>query len=299
VVGVDVAAEVVAHASSRYRDHANLRYEVGSAAQLPLPDASVDAVVSFETIEHLPAADQPAMIAEFERVLAPGGLLLISSPNKKVYSDDTGYSNPFHLHELYRDGFADLLAARFPHQRWFRQVRLVASAIWEEGAGGSIEALTGDGRDAEAMPVPEGMYFVTAAAKSAAALPDAVPALSVYVDRDDSERKLALQNALDVARLDALAQERNETIRRQMDHVRHLEELVAYRERIVVERDAQLAAIRAERAADHAAQVEERRQLEAALAAQQRLLTFRNSLVGWLRWPPMRARLLWRQWTGR
>jgi hypothetical protein len=44
---------------------------------------------------------------------------------------------------------------------------------------------------------------------------------------------------------------------------------------------------------------EERRQLEAALAAQQRLLTFRNSLVGWLRWPPMRARLLWRQWTGR
>jgi hypothetical protein len=87
-----------------------------------------------------------------------------------------------------------------------------------------------------------------------------------------------------------------------MDHVRHLEELVAYRERIVVERDAQLAAIRAERAADRAAmdaQAAEHRQLEAALAAQQRLLAFRNSLVGWLRWPPMRARLLWRQWTGR
>ena len=300
-IGLDVDPAAIAHARAAYAGRPRLQYERGSVAAIPLPDASVDVVVSFETIEHLPAADQPAMIAEFERVLAPGGLLLISSPNKKVYSDDTGYSNPFHLHELYRDGFADLLAARFPHQRWFRQARLVASAIWEEGAGGSVEALTGDGRDAEAMPVPEGMYFVTAAAKSAAALPDAVPALSVYVDRDDSERKLALQNALDVPRLDALALERNETIKRQMDHVRHLEELVAYRDRIIGERDTQLAAIRAERAADRAgdAQVEEQRQLEAALAAQQRLLAFRNSLVGWLRWPPMRARLLWRQWTGR
>ena len=210
-IGLDVDPAAIAHARAAYAGRPRLQYERGSVAAIPLPDASVDVVVSFETIEHLPAADQPAMIAEFERVLAPGGLLLISSPNKKVYSDDTGYSNPFHLHELYRDGFADLLAARFPHQRWFRQARLVASAIWEEGAGGSVEALTGDGRDAEAMPVPEGMYFVTAAAKSAAALPDAVPALSVYVDRDDSERKLALQNALDVPRLDALALERNET----------------------------------------------------------------------------------------
>ncbi len=301
-IGLDVDPAAIAHARAAYAGRPRLQYERGSVAAIPLPDASVDVVVSFETIEHLPAADQPAMIAEFERVLAPGGLLLISSPNKKVYSDDTGYSNPFHLHELYRDGFADLLAARFPHQRWFRQARLVASAIWEEGAGGSVEALTGDGRDAEAMPVPEGMYFVTAAAKSAAALPDAVPALSVYVDRDDSERKLALQNALDVPRLDALALERNETIKRQMDHVRHLEELVAYRDRIIGERDTELAAIRAARAADRAAidaQTAEQQQLEAALAAQQRLLAFRNSLVGWLRWPPMRARLLWRQWTGR
>ena len=287
-IGLDVDPAAIDHARTTYAGRARLQYEQGSVAAIPLPDASVDVVVSFETIEHLPAADQPAMIAEFERVLAPGGLLLISSPNRKVYSDDTGYSNPYHLHELYRDGFAALLAARFPHQRWFRQARLVASAIWEEGAGGSVEALTGDGRDAEAMPVPEGMYFVTAAAKSASALPKAVPALSVYVDRDDSEGKRALQNALDVVRLDALALERNETIRRQMEHVRHLEQLVA-------ERDAERASIQA----DHAALAEEQRQLEAAMAAQQRLLAYRDSLVGWLRWPPMRARLLWRQWIGR
>ena len=150
--------------------------------------------------------------------------------------------------------------------------------------------------------MPEGMYFVTAAAKSAAALPDAVPALSVYVDRDDSERKRALQNALDVPRLDALALERNETIRRQMDHVRHLRGTRRRPGSHHRRTGSELAAIRAAReptvrAID--AQTAERQQLEAALAAQQRLLAFRNSFVGWLRWPPMRARLLWRQWTGR
>ena len=298
-IGLDLDPAAVAHARAAYAGQPRLAYECGSVAAIPLPDASIDVIVSFETIEHLPAADQPVMIAEFARVLAPGGLLLISSPNKKVYSDDTGYSNPFHLHELYREGFAALLCTAFPHQRWFRQARLVASAIWEEGTGGSAEALTGDGRDAHALPVPEGMYFVTAAARTAEALPDAVPALSVYVDRDDSERKRALQNTLDVLRLDAMAVERGETIRRQADRIRHLEELVAERDRIVAEREggrnAELAAIRTE----HAAMAEERRQLEAALAAQQRLLSFRNSFVGWLRWPPMRARLLWRQWTGR
>ena len=75
VVGVDVAADVVAHASRRYRDRANLRFEAGSAAKLPLADGSVDAVVSFETIEHLPREDQPRMIAEIARVLTDDGML--------------------------------------------------------------------------------------------------------------------------------------------------------------------------------------------------------------------------------
>jgi SAM-dependent methyltransferase len=295
VIGLDLDPAAVVHARGAYAGQPRLTFECGSVAAIPLPDASIDVIVSFETVEHLPAADQPQMIAEFARVLTPGGLLLISSPNRKVYSDDTGYSNPFHLHELYREEFAALLSAAFPHQRWFRQARLVGSSIWEETQDGTVEALTGDGRDAEPMPVPEGMYFITVAARAAEALPQEAPALSVYVDRDDSERKLAVRNAIDVARLDALARERDETIRRQMEHVRHLEELVGYRDRIVHERDAQLMEARQ----GASARADELRQLEAAMAAQQRLLAYRNSLTGWLRWPPMRIRVLWRQLTGR
>jgi len=46
---------------------------------LPLRDASVDCVVAGEIIEHVPDPDQ--MLTEIHRVLAPGGNLVISTPN--------------------------------------------------------------------------------------------------------------------------------------------------------------------------------------------------------------------------
>jgi ubiquinone/menaquinone biosynthesis C-methylase UbiE len=68
VVGIDMSNEAVAHARKRYAA-ANLTYVQASVAALPLPDASIDIVVSFETIEHL--AQQVEMLSEFRRVLVP------------------------------------------------------------------------------------------------------------------------------------------------------------------------------------------------------------------------------------
>jgi len=120
VVGVDIDAATLAHARSAYKDRPNVEFIEGSASQLPVADASVDVVVSFETIEHLDAADQPKMLAEFARVLASDGLLILSSPNRPQYSDARSYVNPFHRHELDRDELAALLAPHFPAQRWHR-----------------------------------------------------------------------------------------------------------------------------------------------------------------------------------
>jgi SAM-dependent methyltransferase len=80
----------------------------GNLASLPLPDASVDVVVNLQVIEHL--WDQPQFVAECRRVLRPGGLLLMSTPNRITFSPgrDTPV-NPFHTRELNARELTDLL----------------------------------------------------------------------------------------------------------------------------------------------------------------------------------------------
>jgi SAM-dependent methyltransferase len=77
VIGVDPAARMLELAGegahergSRVSDRLDLR--VGSAAQLPLPDSSVDVAVSSFVIQLVPS--RSAALREIGRVLRPGGL---------------------------------------------------------------------------------------------------------------------------------------------------------------------------------------------------------------------------------
>ena len=106
VIGVDISQEAVSHAQAKYIAK-NLEFRLGSCSKIPLDDASVDVVVSFETIEH--HNEHEAMMKEIKRVLRPGGVLVISSPDKLEYSEKPGYSNPHHVKELSRGEFKKLL----------------------------------------------------------------------------------------------------------------------------------------------------------------------------------------------
>lgn len=53
----------------------------GDASVLPFPDASFDAVTMVETFEHIYIEDRPAALSECHRVLRPGGVLVLSTPN--------------------------------------------------------------------------------------------------------------------------------------------------------------------------------------------------------------------------
>ena len=106
VTGLDIDEDSITHAKSRYQK-TNLNYIEGSCIQLPFADNSFDVVVSFETLEHL--AGQQEMLAEFNRVLSDDGLLIISTPDKKHYSDATDFTNEFHVKELYKHEFEQLL----------------------------------------------------------------------------------------------------------------------------------------------------------------------------------------------
>jgi ubiquinone/menaquinone biosynthesis C-methylase UbiE len=128
VVGVDLADQAIAHAKAQYKNP-NLSFQTGNAAALTLDHSSFDVIVSFETLEHL--LEQEQMLAGFKRLLKPGGVLLISSPDKANYSDATGYQNEFHLKELYRDEFVALLNRYFAHHRLFAQALNFQSMMWD------------------------------------------------------------------------------------------------------------------------------------------------------------------------
>ena len=242
VTGVDIAAEAVAHARSAYAGRANLRFVQGSAAALPLADASVDVAVSFETIEHLPAADQPRMLAELARVLGADGVLVLSAPNPVEYSQARNHRNPFHLHEPSREELDAMLAGAFPARRWYRQRRYFGSALWDEAPASSrFDAWTGDASQVAAAQPPAAMYFVVVAARTRRRFPRAGRRCRCSPISGNAELARVDARAADVLRLDALLADRDAALDRQAAHVRHLEEIAAFRERVVVERDAQLA----------------------------------------------------------
>ncbi|HTS21522.1 MAG TPA: methyltransferase domain-containing protein [Casimicrobiaceae bacterium] len=247
VTGVDIDVASIDRARAAYGEGERVRFVASSCTGLPLPGGSIDVVVSFETIEHVAAADQLAMLLEFARVLTPDGLLVISSPNKRLYSDERQYVNQFHLQELYRNELAQLLAKRFPAQRWHHQRLGYWSGIWIEREAspriaGTVEAWVGDGQRVAPYPTPEGMYFVVVAARDPKALPADSTALSLFTDADDSEVKRAEANAREVLRLDGLLGRNDEAFARHGEHIRHLETLVVERERVIAERDAALRA---------------------------------------------------------
>jgi 2-polyprenyl-3-methyl-5-hydroxy-6-metoxy-1,4-benzoquinol methylase len=122
-IGVDIAADAVAAATAA---HSSLEFIACDIHALPFGDDSFDLVVCFEVIEHVEAQD--AVIAELARVLAPGGVLAISSPNRGVYPS----GNPHHVHEFVPDELRDALACVFARVELRRQHDWVASAILDE-----------------------------------------------------------------------------------------------------------------------------------------------------------------------
>src|SRR5271169_2569473 len=76
-IGLDIDRAATDYARTRYKDCIFIRCD---ATSLCIADASVDVVVSFETIEHV--KEQKAFLLECRRVLRPGGTLVCSTPNR-------------------------------------------------------------------------------------------------------------------------------------------------------------------------------------------------------------------------
>ncbi len=126
VVGVDIDERIIETARSTAAPSTS--FEVTDLRKLPYGDAEFDLVVCFEAIEHV--ADPGLVLDQLARVLRSDGLLLVSTPNRNVYTP----GNPFHLRELTPNELEEELSKRFRSVALRRQHTWVSSGIFDDEA---------------------------------------------------------------------------------------------------------------------------------------------------------------------
>jgi SAM-dependent methyltransferase len=114
IAAIDLSPEAVAHAAAHYA-RPNVFFAAANCAALPFADSAFNLIVSFEVIEHLP--DYRALLSEARRVLKPGGVFLVSTPNRAYYAESRAQAgpNPFHVREFDYAEYNEILADFFPH----------------------------------------------------------------------------------------------------------------------------------------------------------------------------------------
>lgn len=108
VIALEYDESAAAHSALRYPNVTTLRANLDS---LPLPDASVDLLVTMQVIEHL--WDLPRFLRECRRVLRPGATIAAATPNRLTFSPGLGRhrkpTNPFHVEEFDAEQVAGML----------------------------------------------------------------------------------------------------------------------------------------------------------------------------------------------
>lgn len=114
IIPADIDPAALEHTLLQLSDFSPERVEPVQVGEdvIPLADDAVDVIVCMETIEHV--KNDKNFVKELNRVLKPGGVLLISTPNALVTNPKGGKPlNPFHLREYAPNDLKELLSPFF------------------------------------------------------------------------------------------------------------------------------------------------------------------------------------------
>jgi len=117
-VGADLDPAALRYAAKHYP----APYVAADAVRLPFRRGAFHTLVSFETVEHL--ADPERFLSECVRILRPGGQLILSTPNRELWSPRSPRPcQRHHVREFNRREFLSLLKP-FPEVQLFGQLAL-------------------------------------------------------------------------------------------------------------------------------------------------------------------------------
>ena len=102
---IDKIKDVIEKLSLKYKD--NVFISSNFPPLVDIEDNSFDTVISFQVIEHI--QDDTQYISEIERILRPGGVALITTPNIKM----TLTRNPWHVREYTSEELNNLCSKYF------------------------------------------------------------------------------------------------------------------------------------------------------------------------------------------
>lgn len=245
VTGVEYAGPTARNAARNFQ-RPNLRFIQADARSLPVGNASIDVVTSFETIEHFDRQEE--FVAEVRRVLRADGCFIVSTPDRDVYSPPGTAPNPFHVHEFDRAEFLDLLHRYFRYVSLVRQRPVLASALMPEEPA-SIAPLVFERTDnatfASDVALPWAPYLIAIASEG---VPKLAP-VSLLIERSEADNVRSADQEAELARLrisEAKAMEDAETERQAAEAERETARVAVEAARKSVEQaeaDAKAAAV--------------------------------------------------------
>lgn len=159
--GIDISDEAIQYAKENYCAE-NLYFQQGSVAMLEFPDHFFDVVISFETIEHVDEEMQNQFLSEIYRVLKEDGILIMSTPDKKIYTDlQVGEATEWHVKEFYAEEFTSFINTRFQYFKFYNQYMCQTSQILDSSED-NLKKINYDDR--------EGKFIIILASNNADAI---------------------------------------------------------------------------------------------------------------------------------
>lgn len=221
VTGLDIDKEAVEQANKKYGVE-KLSYCSGSVEKLPFEDQSFDVIVSFETIEHVGEEIQKNFLSEICRVLKKDGVLIMSTPNKAVYTDLVEGQNPFHIKEFYVKEFQEFLGSRFANMEFYCQYPNLGYFISRENE--SIDIYNRKGKTQE-----ESRYVIAVCSNTARRYEVDTRDLTIFEDQMYYELNRYAhekeQQILEMkAEAEAFERQLEESIRQQKEYIEKLED---------------------------------------------------------------------------